>query len=166
MFRRILVAVDDSPAAGRALAEAIDMARNNHATLTVMTVRPATNPWALGGGYYVPVDYDIVDQQAECHYQQLLERALDRVPDDLPVTSVLSRGVAGAAIVDQARSGDHDLIVMGSRGHSELRSLLLGSVSHRVLQSSPIAVLVVHADEQSNEHSQDDPMTTVVPPAP
>lgn len=166
MFRRILVAVDNSPAADRAVAEAIDMARNSHATLTVMTVRPATNPWALGGGYYVPVDFDVVDQRAERHFQQVLERALDRVPDDVPVTSVLGRGVAGAAIVDQARSGDHDLIVMGSRGQSELRSLLLGSVSHRVLQSSAVAVLVVHADEPSNEHAEADPMTTAVPPAP
>lgn len=166
MFRRILVAVDNSPAARCALAEAIDMARANHATLTVMTVRPATSPWALGGGPYVPVDFDVVDEQAEHHYQQMLERALDGVPDDVSVTSILIRGAAGAAIVDQARSGDHDLIVMGSRGHSELRSLLLGSVSHRVLQSSPVAVLVVHADEPSNEHSETDPMTTAVPPAP
>ncbi len=166
MFRRILVAVDTSPAADRALLEAIDMARDNHASLTVMTVSPATNAWALGSGYYVPVDFDVIDQQTERHYQQVLERALDRVPDDLPVTSILRRGAAGAAIVDQARSGDHDLIVMGSRGHSELRSLLLGSVSHRVLQSSPVAVLVVHSDEPSTKPSRADPMTTAVPPAP
>lgn len=151
MFRRILVAVDNSPAADRALAKAIDMACETNATLTVMTVSPATNIWALGSGYYVPVDVDVVDQQAERQYQQVLERALDRVPDDVPVTSILSRGAAGAAIVDQARSGDHDLVVMGSRGHGELRSLLLGSVSHRVLQSSPVAVLVVHGDEPSQQ---------------
>lgn len=121
------------------------MARTNTASLTVMTVVPKPSPWAQSGGYVVPADLDGLSGQTESAYESLLDAAIETVPDDLPVTRVFKRGAAGPTIVDEARAGGHDLIVMGSHGHGELRSLLLGSVSHDILQSGPVAVLVVHA---------------------
>ena len=146
MFRHILVAIDGSDHARQALVEAIDLARATNATLTVMTVVPKANPWALGGGYYVPVNLDELQRQAECNYERTLGTAIAAwVPDDMPVTGIVRRGAVAATIVDQAITGHHDLVVVGSRGRGELRSRLLGSVSHHVVQTSPVAVLVVHA---------------------
>jgi nucleotide-binding universal stress UspA family protein len=146
MFRRILVAIDGSEHARQALVEAIDLARTTHAALTVMTVVPKVNPWAHGGGYYVPVNLDDLQRQAERNYERTLGAAIAAwVPGDMPVTAIVRRGAIAPSIVEQAIAGDHDLIVVGSRGRGELRSLLLGSVSHDVLLSSPVAVLVVHA---------------------
>jgi nucleotide-binding universal stress UspA family protein len=143
MFRQLLVAFDGSSHAQRALAEAVDMARANHGRLTIIAVVPDSNVWALNVGYTVAVDVDDVGQRIEREYQTMLDAAVDTVPDEVPVTKILKHGAAGAEIVDAAGAGDQDLIVMGSRGRGELRSLLLGSVSHRVLQASPVPVLVV-----------------------
>lgn len=148
MFQRFLVAFDGWPHAKRALVEAIDLAQTNNGGLTVMTLVPEPSAWTLGGGFDVPTDLSDLNEQIRREHQTMLDAAVATVPDDLPVTAVLKHGAAGPAIVEGAGNGDHDLIVMGSRGRGALRSLLLGSVSHHVLQASPVAVLVVHVSQE------------------
>jgi nucleotide-binding universal stress UspA family protein len=143
MFRRILVAFDDSSHARRALAEAVDLAQAAHAQLTLISVVPRPSAW-ISAGYDVPVPRDDLAKQLEGECKEALDVAVSAVPHDLPVTILLRHGNAAAAIIEQAVEGDHDLIVIGSRGRGGLRSLLLGSVSHEVLKESPIPVLVVH----------------------
>jgi nucleotide-binding universal stress UspA family protein len=60
----------------------------------------------------------------------------------LEVTTTLLRDRPASAIVDVARSGHADLIVVGSRGHGTIESMLLGSVSAEVIDHSPVPVLV------------------------
>jgi nucleotide-binding universal stress UspA family protein len=163
MFHRLLVALDSSPHARRALAEAIDLAMATNARLTVMTVVPQFYGWSAVAVVETTVDLRGLEEQAESAYRVGLEAAIDMVPGDLPVTTILKHGAPGPEIVEEATAGDHDLVVMGSRGRGELRSLLLGSVSRHVLQASPVPVLVVHALAAP---TRDLPGTSViVPPA-
>jgi nucleotide-binding universal stress UspA family protein len=143
MFRRLLVAYDDSSHAKAALAEAVDLARAIDGSLTIIAVAHEPSLSGMGGEYWAPVNADDLNSEVDQAYQAMLDRAADTVPVNIQVAKILEHGSAGSAIVDEAGKG-HDLVVMGSRGHGELYSLLLGSVSHHVLQASPIPVLVVH----------------------
>jgi nucleotide-binding universal stress UspA family protein len=144
MFRNILVAVDGSPHADRALDEAIDIARGSHARLTIITgaAEPRTASMiALASGAAAALGPALM-QQAE----RAIRTAADRVPDDVSVTTILTEKPIRQAILERIEDGRHDLVVMGSRGRGTVRSAVLGSVSHHVLHHSPVPVLVVHAD--------------------
>ena len=150
MFRNILIAVDGSKHAERAFEEAVDLARQSNASLTAITAVSEIAPWVFVGGYGAlvpPVSPDELQEQSAHEHERMLDAMVDRVASGLPVRKVVAHGSPAEAILTQVRDGGHDLIVMGSRGRSELRSLLLGSVSHHVLQTSPVPVLVVHADD-------------------
>ena len=145
MFRRILAAFDGSSHARHALVAAAELAEANDGELTVMTVAPEPVVGSPLGLYAVPADLDEVNQKTTRTYQRMLDAAVDSLPAGLQVTKVLTHGTAGRAIAGEAAAGNYDLIVMGSRGRGELRSLVLGSVSHHVLHESPVPVLVVRA---------------------
>jgi nucleotide-binding universal stress UspA family protein len=77
------------------------------------------------------------------------------VPNDLPVTTILTDTPIRAALLEQIKRGRHDLIVMGSRGRGAVRATLLGSVSHYVLNHSPIPALIFHANGESISNSDE-----------
>ena len=111
-----------------------------------MTVVPDPTSWLLGGAAYTGgVDFEALSKETEQDYVKLLDDAVDGLPRDLSVTKLLAHGRPGQAILDRLHGGDYDLVVLGSRGRGEVRAVLLGSVSHQVLNASPEAVLIVHA---------------------
>jgi nucleotide-binding universal stress UspA family protein len=153
MFRNILVAVDGSPSSDRALAEAIDIA-GNRSRLTLITAvnRPpgwVSTPATAAGVQSLAVD---LERQAK----QALHDAVELVPASTPVTKILTYEPIRTALMDRLASGEHDLLVMGSRGRGALCSTLLGSVSHFVLNHSPVPVLIVHEDGSVHESQSAD----------
>jgi nucleotide-binding universal stress UspA family protein len=147
MFHNILVAVDGSRHADQALTQAIDLAQSEHSRLTLITA-PAHLPATAYLMRGAPIGMLLADAEAEA--EAILHQASYRVPDDLPVTTVLTAQPIRRALTDVLTTGRHDLVVMGSRGRGAVRSSLLGSVSQHVLHHSPVPVLIVRA-EQSRE---------------
>jgi nucleotide-binding universal stress UspA family protein len=138
MFRKILVAVDGSEHARRALETAIDIARRYDATLCLLHAFPHVSD-LLGTPFY--------EQMIESRTmigRSLLESARTQVGDLVPVEEQLLQGPAAPAILRVADVERCDLIVLGSRGHSQIGGILLGSVSNVVAQRAHCPVMVVH----------------------
>ncbi len=152
MFRNILVAIDGSPHAERALTEAIDLAEAGHGRLTLLSAIPHPASWAassLAADAIQRLSDDLAQEAAAT-----LRAAVDRVPPTIPVVDILTPDPIRHALARQFEAGRHDLLVMGSRGRGAVSASLLGSVSHYALNHSPIPVLVVHAEEEdAREHT-------------
>jgi nucleotide-binding universal stress UspA family protein len=160
MFHNILVCVDGSVHAERALDEAIDLATAGRGRLTILTAIPRPPYWASSPVTIPALEPLAVELTEEA--KKNLRRAVDRVPESVPVTSVLSEKPIREAIMDRLRCGTYDLLVMGSRGRGALTASVLGSVSHYALNHSMVPVLIVHMpDDKARSGRPDREMSAV-----
>src|SRR5918992_4355338 len=146
MFRSILVAIDGSEPANEALHQAIDLARSEGAWLTLISVAAPPRWPGSPGPYVAPIP---LEDELERRARQIVEDAETLVPEDVAVSTVIRTGPPAKAILDRVESGQHDLVVMGSRGLGSAGSLLLGSVSRAVLADSPVPVLIARAPAEA-----------------
>ena len=140
-YRHVLVAYDGSPEAELALEHAVALAQAYRARLALVAVVPPPPllAWQAPGG-----DARRARRGAGRISTTRLRDAADRVPDDLPLTTRLLDGDPAREILRAAREGEHDLIVMGSRGRGRVTAALLGSVSNHVMHDAGVPVIVVH----------------------
>ncbi len=138
--RRILVPTDGSGQAFKAVQKAISLAKTMEADITfLMAIDLNKNVSAfeqvsLGG--YVP------SELTGAAYNFLMDM-VRLVPREIRVRSRVEVGNPGEVITRVAEEEAADLIVMGSRGFGTVHSLVVGSVSHYVLQCAPCPVLIV-----------------------
>lgn len=141
MIRKILLAVDGSRNAYRAAEFAVQLVKSiPGSACTVITVVPFTTEEAAylgasGVQYAVAVTERVTPVMDEI--EQLFQRA------GLNPEKMVLQGDAAAGIVDFAREGGYNLIVLGSRGLGNIKGMLLGSVSHKVMQLARCPVTVV-----------------------
>jgi len=140
MFKKIIWATDGSAAAERGLPYAKALAQAEGASLVVVhAVETYSGSKAAGLPLYVEEE----DLQKRTQ-QQVEELQADGVDASLKLVTGL--GVRAAhAIADAATELGADVIVTGTRGHTALGGLLLGSVTQRLLQIAPCPVLAVPA---------------------
>jgi nucleotide-binding universal stress UspA family protein len=142
-FHRLLVAVDGSDTAELALGAAVTAARRDHAAITLLAVVPdliaESRLWMPGAP-----DPCAMQEEADAEAERMLRQTLARIPDDIPVKTIIRHGKPGPEIVAQAREHDYDAILLGARGLGRVGALI-GSVSSYVLHHADTTVIVAHA---------------------
>ena len=142
-FGNVLCATDFSPGSHAALRAAAQLCRDTGATLTIAYVWQP--PGYVFGGE-APVSpalvQDLIDD-SERRLDEARRAALDLGARE--VTTLYRVGAAWDQICDAARTGNHDLVVVGTHGRTGLAHVLLGSVAERTLRVAPCSVLAVKA---------------------
>lgn len=147
MFKRILVAIDASDYSRLIVPAAIEVARKFGSSVFVLHV----------------VEHDrgrsvVYSTETTAGATQLVAKSVKAMRDagiqaDGQVGDVAVGHVA-RDIVDTAESFGSDLIVMGSRGLSDVQGLLLGSITHKVMHLAQVPVLVVRGPIPVAEKAQ------------
>lgn len=140
-MQKLLVPVDLSGFSEKSVEYAAKLARLTRGTMTLLTIIEDVLPYyELLPIAYPPPDYfATLKETAETKLAKLIEKHAPDIKTEVQVR----RGTPTNEIIETAKSGGHDLIVMASHGHSGLEHALLGSVTEKVLRKAPCPVLVV-----------------------
>ena len=145
MIRKILVALDGSDCAERALDFALDIAHQYSAEIQLLSV---VIPCFLPSQSMYLLKSEAIDdcvKQLETAFRGILSEAEGKVKKEKPylkVSTKLETGDPSEKIVETAKRGNFDIIVMGSRGLGR-RDYALGSVSSKVADHAPCPLLIV-----------------------
>ena len=138
----VVVGIDGSDNAHRALDWALKDAAALHAPLTVLTVHEvAVSAWT-GNPIILPPDQDELEKTRR-RVEEIVAKAATQAgePEPPSITVRAEIGLAARVLIEASR--DADLLVVGSRGSGGFARALLGSVSQQVVQHSECPVVVV-----------------------
>jgi nucleotide-binding universal stress UspA family protein len=153
----ILIAYDGSADSRAAIEQAAKLFPGQPATVLTVWQRFIDTMAKAGGGIDVVVDYEKIDNDAQKGAQSKAtegaELAAARGLEASGRTAVIDSTVADA-ILNAAAAIGADTIVLGSRGLTGIKSLILGSVSHAVLQHADRTVVVVPSPEVAKDRAE------------
>ncbi len=151
MFEKILVPIDGSEHSRRAVETAVQIARKFDSKLLLLTVyhvsvSPVVNPeLPMGPGVVIDKSSSDTALEAACRSGEriLTQAAMVARSEKTEVETELVEGSPVEEIVKISKERTFNLIVMGARGLSTIRKLLIGSVSEGVIKNAPCPVLIV-----------------------
>ncbi len=145
IFQKILVPLDGSEHSQRALEASIHLAKKLDGKLALLTVYSATNvatPDPELSAMARQSTMTIQNVLDSC--KEILAEAKQKAKSEkIEVETELAEGNPVDVIVKRSKEGKVDLIVMGARGLSTLKKILVGSVSDGVIKNAPCPVLIV-----------------------
>ena len=136
MVQRILTPTDGSDPSIRAIEQATEIAKPSDATIHALSVIPE-----MTRGAKAQEEYDERVTDALARAREVVDR------EGLQYEEAKLNGPVAREIVDYATEHDVDLIVMGTHGRSGLHRFLVGSVTQRTIETSPIPVVTVPPEE-------------------
>ncbi|WP_168014910.1 universal stress protein [Halomonas salinarum] len=146
MFKSVMVPVDGSEHARKALEVACQLIKDSDTTLHILHIPEAlahetTLIWGIGA-----VKLETTQDVLEKNGRELIDRASREATamGAKHVDTTLAQGEPSRTILEQAKRLSADAIVMGSRGLGDFSSLVVGSVSHKVSHAAKCTVITVH----------------------
>ncbi len=141
MYKKILVPVDlnDKGFSDKAIALAVWNALQSNAEIHLLTVLPGIHMSMVAS--YFPKD--AAKQMKADVKKQLDQFAAKHIKEDVTYKTYVAEGKTYSTILDYAKKIGADLIIMPSHKRSKVDKVVLGSVANKVVQNSPVNVLVV-----------------------
>jgi nucleotide-binding universal stress UspA family protein len=150
MVKKILVGLDGSADADKAMDYALDLAEQCHASVQLLTVIPELTSFTTRvypAAREVPLGVGDYHQTLKGHGEKMLAAALEEAKQLKPDLEISTKVVEGHRvaenIVDVAKDGGFDLIVVGSKGLGGITGFLLGNIADRVADHAECPVLIV-----------------------
>lgn len=139
MYKRILVAYDASEGAQKALAAGLNLARLHGAEIVALSVEERLPRFAA--------TIDEVQEEKELanqFYRKLQEEARRKAQEaGVELKTLIRAGHPAQTIVQVAKEGDFDLVVVGHTGLSKVWAAFLGTTAEKVSRHAPCSVLIV-----------------------
>jgi len=137
-MKKILIAHDGSKPSEAALKKGLEIAEKFGSSVTVISVVPELYLTEL-----MEMDrLKILDTLTE-EAKKAMKNIKTRTVASKPVKTVISQGSPAEEIIERAKKMKADLIVTGSHGRHGAQKFLLGSVSSKIVDHAPCAVLIV-----------------------
>jgi universal stress protein A len=146
-FKKILVPVDFSDHSRAALDLAVEMARDGGATLQLMHCYQL-QPGGISP-YGVPLPSGYFTELRDAAARKLNEWSEEFVPSDVSSEQTLNSDHPSAAIAITAEQSGADLIVMGTRGLTGFKHVLLGSTAERTVRTASCPVMTVKTRDEA-----------------
>ena len=149
-FKRVLACVDFSENSAKAVQCALHLAQEDNAALDCLHIYQSAMAMALDYGGMVPPLPAVGDEESINAWNVELSNFLEpllRSAGDVPVTQeVQERLNIREAIMEHAAATGADLVVLGTRGKSGLREMLIGTTAEKIVQHAQCSILAVKPD--------------------
>lgn len=151
-FKHLVACVDFSENAAKAVQFALHVAAQDKADLDCLHVFQSVTTLALDyGGFAAPLPPMVSDEESAKVWQTDLDAFLEpltRKADGLKITRLVKESPSiRDAIMEHVNGTQADLVVLGTRGKSGLRELLIGTTAEKILQYAPCSILAVKPDD-------------------